>query len=78
MSHTLTKEESTVAQAQAQPIFKGWLTQLLHEAFYMEENPDAQLMKDPTPDEKSYEEEEEVERFEFLKQFLSGRSIHLN
>ncbi len=76
MSYTLTQERKTTQKAQ--PIFRGWLTQLLHEAFYMEENPELEVTSDPTPDEKVFEEEEEVEQFEFLKQFLGGRNFNPN
>lgn len=65
----------TNTQAKAQPLFKGWLTNLLHEAFYLEEQTGEQSMQDPMPDEKTFEDEEEVEQFEFLKQFLGVRQL---
>lgn len=75
---TPTLKKNFAPQSVSPSPFRGWLTQLLHEAFYLEDFEENTSSLGPNPDEKTFVEEDEVEQFEFLKQFLGSHQWRLN
>jgi glutamine synthetase adenylyltransferase len=64
----MTASHNMAKQASAQPkVFKGLLTQLLHEAFYLEEESFCFEEED-----RAYVEEDESDQFDVIRQLLGS------
>jgi hypothetical protein len=65
-THTLSHAQALSAHHQT-PLFRGFLTKLLHEAFYIEEEGDLTL---DLENNGTYEEEDASDQKSFIQSFL--------